>query len=62
MKATEVKIPRQETILLDEHIIILRYADKSAPKVLESIQDTLFNQKITPIKSPIFCNPAENVR
>lgn len=62
MTTKEEKLPRQETILLDGHIVILRYAEESTPKVLESIQDTLFNQKITPTKSPIFCNQAENVR
>ena len=61
MKATEVKIPLQETILLDGHTVILRYAEESAPKVLENIQDTLFNQKITPTKGPAFCNQAKNM-
>ena len=56
------KNPPEEVISLDGHTVILRYAEKSAPKVLENIQDALFNQKITPTKSPIFCNQAENVR
>ena len=60
MKAQEANTSAQETVLLDGHTVILRYAEKSAPKVLENIQDTLFNQKITPTKTPIFCNFAKN--
>ena len=62
MKSNDIATSPQEILLLDGHTVILRYADKSVPKVLESIQNTLFNQKITPTKSPIFCNQAENVR
>ena len=62
MKSKEVKTPWQETFSLDGHTVILRYAEKSAPKILESIQNTLFNQKTTPTKSLIFCNQTENVR
>ena len=62
MKSNDTATSPQEILLLDGHTVILRYADKSAPKVLESIQNTLFDQKITPTKSPIFCNQAENVR
>lgn len=61
MKARQKNTP-EEVILLDGHTVILHYAEKSTPKVLENVQDTLFNQKITPTKSPIFCNQAENVR
>ena len=62
MRSKEVKNPSEEVLLLDGHTVILRYAEESAPKVLESIQDTLFNQKTTPTKSLIFCNQTENVR
>ena len=62
MRSKEVKNPSEEVLLLDGHTVILRYAEKSAPKVLENIQDTLFNQKTTPTKSLIFCNQTENVR
>ena len=43
-----------EVILIDGHKIILRYADRPQPKVMGNIQDILFNQNISPAKSPKF--------
>ena len=43
-----------EVVLIDGHKIILRYADRPQPKVMENIQDILFNQKISPKKGPKF--------
>lgn len=60
METTQSKI--SEIILLDGYKIILRYTDKPQPKVMEGIQDILFNQKISPTKSPKICNRDENVR
>ena len=62
MKSKEVNSSSEEVISLDGHTVILRYAETSVPKVLENIQDTLFNQKTTPTRSSIFCNQANNVR
>ena len=60
MKSTQAKTG--EVILLDGHKIILRYADTHQPKVMERIQDILFNQNISPIKSLKICNQSENTR
>lgn len=62
MKTGEVNTNPEEVLILDGYKIVLRYAERSAPKVLENIQSTLFNQNITPTKSPIFCNQAESMR
>ena len=51
-----------EVVMIDGYKIILRYTDKSQPKVIEGIQDILFNQKISLSKSPKICNRDENVR
>ena len=51
-----------EVILIDGHKIILRYADRPQPKVMENIQDILFNQNISPTKSPKICNQGDNMR
>ena len=47
---------KDEVIVIDGHKIILRYADKPQPKVMEGIQDILFNQNISPKNSPKICN------
>ena len=62
MDLEKAETKTQETISLDGYTVILRYANTPAPGVLDSIQAVLFNQKIAPTKSPIFCNQAENVR
>ena len=51
-----------EVILLDGHRIILRYADRPQPKLMENIQDILFNQNISPTKSPKICKQGDNMR
>ena len=51
-----------EVALIDGHKIILRYADRPQPKVMENIQDILFNQKIPPEKGPKICNQGDNMR
>ncbi len=51
-----------EVILIDGHKIILRYADRPQPKVMGNIQDILFNQNISPTKSPKICNQSDNMR
>lgn len=51
-----------EVILIDGHKIVLRYADRSQPNVMGSIQNILFNQNISPTKSPEICNQGENMR
>ena len=51
-----------EVILIDGHKIILRYADSPQPKVMGNIQDILFNQNISPAKSPKICNQGDNMR
>ena len=51
-----------EVILIDGHKIILRYADKPQPKAMGNIQDILFNQNISPAKSPKICNQGDNMR
>ena len=62
MKAKEVKTFPKEVISLDGHTVILRYAEQPAPGVLDSIQKTLFNQKIAPTKGPNFCKNTDDVR
>lgn len=62
MEKREIKHLPQETLSLDGHMIILRYAEQPAPGVIASIQKTLFNQKIAPTKSPNFCNNSNDVR
>lgn len=60
MKNTQAKTG--EVILLDGHRIILRYADRPQPKVMENIQDILFNQNISLTKGPKICNQGDNMR
>ena len=60
MKSTQDKT--SEVILIDGHKIIMRYADRPQPKVLGNIQDILFNQNISPTKSPEICNQGDNMR
>ena len=62
MELTKLPPAPEEVLTIDGHTIILRFASKSNPGVLDSIQETLFNQKIAPTKSPNFCIKAENVR
>lgn len=62
MKTGEMNVRPEEILILDGYKIVLRYAERSIPKVLENIQDTLFNQNITPTKGPIFCNQADSMR
>lgn len=51
-----------EVILIDGHEIILRYADRPQPNVMGNIQDILFNQNISPVKSPKICDQGDNMR
>ena len=51
-----------EVILIDGHKIILRYADRPQPKVMENIQEILFNQKIPQRRSLEICKTGDNVR
>ncbi len=51
-----------EVILVDGHKIVMRYADRSQPKVMGNIQDILFNQSISPTKSPEICKQGDNMR
>ena len=60
MKNAQAKT--SEVVMIDGYKIILRYTDKSQPKVIEGIQDILFNQKISLSKSPKIYNRDENVR
>ena len=57
MEATDaVKFP-SEIISLDGHTIIFRYAKQSNPAVLDSIRETLANQKIQPKNELVFAKP-----
>ena len=60
MKNAQAKT--SEVVMIDGYKIILRYTDKSQPKVIEGIQDILFNKNISLSKSPKICNRDENVR
>ena len=60
MKNAQAK--KSEVVMIDGYKIILRYTDKPQPKVMEGIQDILFNQNISLSKSPKICNRDENVR
>lgn len=51
-----------EVILIDGHKVILRYADRHQPKVMENIQEILFNQKIPQRRSLEICNTGDNMR
>lgn len=54
--------PKSEVVMIDGYKIILRYTDKPQPKVIDGIQDILFNQNISLSKRPKICNRDENVR
>lgn len=60
MKNTQAKTG--EVIIIDGHKIILRYADRPQPKVMENIQNILFSQSISTEKVPENCNQGDNMR
>lgn len=62
MELIELPMKSEEVLTIDGNTIILRYADKPNPSVLDSIRETLFSQKIAPTKSPNFCNQAGSMR
>ena len=60
MKNAQAK--KSEVVMIDGYKIILRYTDKPQPKVIDGIQDILFNQNISLSKSPKICNQGDNMR
>ncbi len=61
MEATDTMKFPSEIISLDGHTVIFRYAKQSNPAVLDSIRETLVNQKIQPKNEPIFCKTEDEM-
>ena len=55
MKPLETKQFPSEVITIDGCTVIMRYAEKPAPGVMEKVKDTLVNQNFLDKKRSIFC-------
>lgn len=55
MKPLEASRFPREVITIDGCTVILRYAEKPAPGVMEKVKDTLVNQNFLDKKSSISC-------
>lgn len=61
MEATDAMKFPSEIISLDGHTVIFRYAKRSNPAVMDSIRETLVNQKIQPQNKPFFCKTEDKM-
>ena len=55
MKSLEMKQFPSEVITIDGCIVIMRYAEKPVPGVMEKVKDTLINQNFLDKKRSIYC-------
>lgn len=55
MKSLETKQFPREAITIDGCTVIMRYAEKPVPGVMEKVKDTLVNQNFLDKKSSISC-------
>ena len=55
MKPLETKQFPSEVITIDGYTVLMRYAEKPAPGVMEKVKDTLVNQNFLDKKYSISC-------
>ena len=62
MERVKVDESDSEVVQIDGCTVILRYADRPNPGVMNELKELLFKQRTLPTKVPNFCNHGADMR